>query len=120
VEKTILVISDETNSCWLRALRQALRLWAELYVLSEQEARTQDGDVGYALLIIDAAGISSDAGTVIEYLRAAFPRTPIVVATLSPSWERARQAFLAGAGDYIAKSLDREAIRNSFRDYLIA
>jgi DNA-binding NarL/FixJ family response regulator len=118
VLKKVLAVSNELDSSWLRAVRRALRAWATLEVITEQDAlncrQTESAD----LMIVDAAGIDGDAAQVVKCALAGCPQTPIVVATLAPDWQPAREAFLAGASDYVQKSLDPEVIRKSFRGYL--
>jgi len=116
--KTILAVSNALNSSWLRALGDAQSPRGALHVKSEQEAWVLGQGPCYALILLDAAGIDGDIAGLIEHLRQERPRVPIVVATTSPTWQRARLVFRAGANDYIRKSLDRDVIRKSLEEFL--
>jgi DNA-binding NarL/FixJ family response regulator len=45
-------------------------------------------------------------------IRAARPEVKIVVATMSPTWKRAREAFRVGASDYVRKSMNEAENRS--------
>ena len=52
-------------------------------------------------------------------LRAADDAVPIVVATASPTWNRARSLLLAGASDYIRKTSDRATLLRTLQPLLL-
>ena len=64
----------------------------------------------YDVIIIDA-GTVSNAVTLVASLQSQQPEARIVVATASPTWQRAREVLQAGAADYIRKSLDKDQLR---------
>jgi DNA-binding NtrC family response regulator len=114
--RNLLVISNDPDSVWLEIVGDALQSLGELQVVSEQEASMQIKVKDYDLMILDATAISGDIATLVARLHKERPNVPIVVATTSPTWQRARQVFRAGASDYIRKSLDRERILASLRE----
>jgi DNA-binding NtrC family response regulator len=116
--RNLLVISNDPDSVWLQIVGDALQSLGELQVVSEQEASMQIKVKDYDLMILDATAISGDIATLVARLHKERPNVSIVVATTSPTWQRARQVFRAGASDYIRKSLDKERILASLREVL--
>jgi DNA-binding NtrC family response regulator len=116
--RNLLVISNDPDSAWLQTVGDALRPLGKLQVASEQEVLVQIKVKDYDLIILDATAISGDIAALVARLHAERPDVPIVVATTSPTWQRARQVLMAGASDYIRKSLDRERTLASLREVL--
>ena len=106
--RNLLVVSNDANSVWLRTFGDALQSLGKLEVASEQEAPVQVELGDYDLMVLDATSIGGDVAALVARLHREWPYVPIVVVTTSPTWQRARQVFLAGASDYIRKSLDTE------------
>ena len=104
------LLVGEAGAAWSRSLQRAVDSWARLDVLDEEAAQRAVAEGEYALVVIDA-GTTEDAAALTSWLRALQPELPIVVATASPTWQRARQALKAGATDYIRKTLDEEETR---------
>lgn len=69
----------------------------------------------YDVAIIDASGVD-ELPELVARMRARQPRARIVIMTASPTWKRAREAFHAGATDYLGKSLDPEEIRTQIAE----
>ncbi|MBV7338973.1 response regulator [Chloroflexi bacterium TSY] len=63
------------------------------------------------LVLIDVTAIRLDITILLRLIHDQQPELPIIVVTTSPTWQRSRQAFLAGATDYIRKSFRPERIR---------
>jgi len=116
--RNLLVISNDPDSAWLQAVGDALQSLGELQVVSEQEAPVQVKAKDCDLVVLDATPIGGGIAALVARLHEERPDVPIVVATTSPTWQRARQAFMAGASDYIRKSLDKERILASLREVL--
>ena len=72
----------------------------------------------YDLIIIDAAAVA-DVPLLIAHIRDQKPSTRVIVATASPTWTRAREAFQAGAIDYISKTLDKKEILLKLQESLV-
>jgi DNA-binding response OmpR family regulator len=64
------------------------------------------------------AGAVRDAVLMVSRLRVQQPETRIVIATASPTWQRAREALRAGAADYVRKSLDEKGLRSKVQTVL--
>lgn len=76
------------------------------------EADTLDG-----IIIVDATHIA-EVETLVARLRAQRPVRKIVVMTASPTWQRARAAFEAGAIDYLPKIWSLGELRDAFAQVL--
>lgn len=107
---TFLLVGDTIEKGWTLALKQALSSLGNLEVMSEGELESSFLRNSYDVIVIDA-GVVNEAALLASHLRSQYPGVPIVIATASPTWRRARKALRAGAADYIRKSLDRKKLR---------
>lgn len=102
-----LLIGNREESPWTQALAEALAPLGELHVISEQEAFKGIERERYDVIIVDSTVIK-EVVPLVAGLRIRQPTAKLVVATLSPTWQRARDAMQAGASDYIRKSLNTQ------------
>ena len=116
--KQIIIISNQKDSAWVKAVTEALEPFGQVTVFLEKEAQAEIQKRSCDLILIDASTIETDAAILIQPLHKLHSNTPIVVNTLSPTWRRAREAFMAGAVDYIRCSLDKEKIRLTYQSFL--
>ncbi len=114
----LLIGGTEMQMQWSLALQQALSPLGILRIVPEEEAVRAVTQDRYDAAIIDAGAVH-DAILLISRVRAQQPELRIVVATASPTWHRAREAFLAGAADYVRKSLNVEKLLSTLNDILI-
>jgi CheY-like chemotaxis protein len=112
-----LLIGEKAESQWPLVLERALSSLGKLQILSEQEVLQTVVQSYYDILIIDAGAVN-DAVRLVSLLRAQQPEARIVVATASPTWQRAREILQAGAADYIHKSLDEKQLQSEIRAVL--
>ncbi len=117
MKHTFLLVGQETSAHWAEILEQALSGLGELHRMTEQEAMQADTQNRYAVIIVDAGVVSNVAPCIIR-LRQKWPEARIVVATASPTWQRAREAFLSGATDYIRKVLNPKSLRSKIKRVL--
>ena len=115
--KKFLLIAPSPDDTWVTILRNALNSLGQLESISESEIAFRILQEHYDLIIIDAV-VLDDSEAIIASLHQKQPNTPIVVVTTSPTWQRARRVFLAGATDYIRKSLDADKLLTSFQKIL--
>jgi DNA-binding NtrC family response regulator len=115
--KDFLLVGSQTDSAWVTALREALRPRGELDLATEFDAVSKMRKNVYKLVIIDASHLASEE-EIVTLLHRNNPDVPLVVASASPAWERARLALVAGAVDYIKKSLDENTLSATFDDIL--
>jgi|GEM_PF-789434 len=116
-EYTFLLIGEKAGSQWPLVLEQALSPLGKLQVVSEQ-AVTESGMHPRSDVIIIDAGVVGDAVKLVSLLRQQQPQARIIVATASPTWQRARDLLKAGAADYISKSLDEKQLQSEIRAVL--
>jgi DNA-binding response OmpR family regulator len=114
VEYTFLLIGKKTDTQWSQVLRQALHSLGKLHTVSEKEAVQAITQRHYDVVIVDAGAIG-DVASLVALLRSKQRRMRIVVATASPTWQRAREILQAGAVDYIRKSLNMKELRSKIQ-----
>jgi DNA-binding response OmpR family regulator len=106
----VLLISNQLDSAWLQNVDEVLGSIACLQVVAAQGAFAHVKSQAYDLILIDATAIGGDVAGLVVQLRQELHRTPILVMTNSPTWQRTRQIFLAGATDYIRKPSDAKKL----------
>lgn len=111
-----LLVTNRPNSLWIIRIRQALRRLGLITLTMETEVGTTVEPANYCCLIVDTSGLV-DIARVARSLKTQWAQTPLVIVTASPTWKRTREAFLAGASDYIRKSDDTETLREYFRKF---
>jgi DNA-binding NtrC family response regulator len=114
-----LLISRPEDTGWPRILEQALSPLGQVETVSEQDAaeRLVQYECG-AVVIIDAAAVE-EVPALVSRLRDRCPGSRIIVATASPTWQRARDAFQAGATDYIRKSWDSQRLLAAIKGHVL-
>jgi DNA-binding NtrC family response regulator len=113
-----LLINGSGDHFWRKVLEEALAPLGALQVGSEENAIDLILAGGYDLVFIDATRIKS-VPLLIGRMRAQVPGVRAIVITASPTWRRAREAFQAGATDYITKSLNGDVIRSAVQAALV-
>jgi DNA-binding response OmpR family regulator len=111
-----LLINGAHDQYWPAVLEAALAPLGILQIGLEQDAARLVQLGIYDLLIVDAT--IENVSLLIGRLRAQRPAPRIMVVTASPTWRRAREAFQAGAIDYVRKSIDTEELRSAVRSAL--
>lgn len=112
MSRRFLLISNHAGSAWTSILNSALAPLGDLDVIQCKNVPDKTPDPKYDLVIIDATGLDK-VTELVEFLHEDKPAIPIVVATASPTWDIARDVFLAGASDYVHKSVDEAALRKA-------
>lgn len=96
-----LVIGDAQDVTWLQ---DALTALGASEVMSEEAARRCQTLQRYVLILIDTTSVP-DYVSLIAYIRQHAPAAKVIIVTASPSWPYARDAFRAGAADYLSKAM---------------
>ena len=118
MSSSFLLVGDNPGSPWATIVRSELSLLGDLEVVTAAEALERiSKETTYRMVLVDA-GTIEDMHSFIHVLRKVAPSVPIVVATASPTWQSAKEAFLNGADDYIRKYLDADALGAVLRDVL--
>jgi len=104
--RSFLLIDGRRDPCWQQMVNDVLMPLGTLRVSNEREAVQHILQCDFDLVIIDAIAVEN-VPLLVSRIRAQCPNARVVVATTSPTWRRAREAFRAGATDYIRKSFDK-------------
>ena len=102
----LLVVSNQRETAWLAILHEFLGTSGTLHIVSEAGAIGKISRTHYDLIVIDATTVQEPA-KLVSRLREQRRDARIVVLTISPTWQEARDVLRAGAIDYF-DSLDRE------------
>lgn len=115
--KHAFLLIGEEQSEWSQRLEKALSPLGKLWVAPENVFENFISRRHYDIAIIDSRYVP-DVPKLISRLRLQYPDMHIVVATVSPSWMRAREALRSGATNYIRISMDEKSIREEVREIL--
>jgi DNA-binding NtrC family response regulator len=116
VMKQLLLIGAPKHP-WRKILQTAVKPFAELDVYDEAQSYLKGYKKKYDLVIIDAKEIEH-AEEWVARLRSQLPSTRIVVLADAPTWQQAREAFLAGSMDYAKKLVDKDKLSKLLSDLL--
>jgi DNA-binding NtrC family response regulator len=117
VEKRFLIITNEVKSGWIQTVKKTVALLGHIEIVTAKAAEAQMAQAHYELVFIDSAA-TKDIIPLISRLHSAHPKVPIMVATLTRGWHRAREALRAGAVDYILKSFSSEDLTSTIKGLL--
>lgn len=112
----LLVIGDP-QSLWCSALSTALASLGYVRLIGEKEVDSDALQTHYDLIIMDAASVK-EVTSLVQRLRILVPEARIIVATLSPTWQRARAALRAGAVSYVRRSENVEEFLSIVKEFL--
>jgi DNA-binding response OmpR family regulator len=117
MSQLFLLLDGAEDNAWKAFLEEALAPLGKLSVAQASQGMPIKGEEPDGIIIIDAT-IVEDVERLVSSLRAERPERRIVVMTASPTWQRARAAFDAGAVDYLPKTLSQDELRNKF-EYIL-
>jgi len=117
VEKRFLIITNEIKSEWIKTVKKTVALLGHIEIVSVKVAEAEMAQEHYEMVFIDSAA-TKNIIPLISRLHAAYPKVPIMVATLTRGWHRAREALRAGAVDYILKSLTSDELAATIKSLL--
>lgn len=112
-----LLLDGAEGSYWTTFLADALAPLGTLSVARASQGGPLQEDEPDGLILIDATMVEN-VEKLVSSLRLERPERRIVVMTASPTWQRARAAFEAGAIDYLPKTLSRDELRGAFEQVL--
>jgi CheY-like chemotaxis protein len=110
----LLLISDSQSDPWYQIFQEAVTALGTLKMARGEEALRLIRQQYYDLVVIDAARVA-DAFQLTSSIRKEEPDAKIIIFTASPTWRRAREAFRAGATDYIRKSMNKEDLLSALQ-----
>lgn len=112
-----LLLSEFGDGFLQDHLTNVLKPIGSLIVASAEEGVPSGIEEPDGLIIIDATAVER-ADRLVARLRLERPERRIVVVTASPTWQRARAVFEAGAMDYLPKTLNAYELREAFQQAL--
>ena len=112
-----LLVGGTDDEYWQQVLQETIAPLGTLQVVTEESAITHVLRQDYAAVFVDAGNVS-DFALLTSRIRAQQPGARVVIVTSNPTWHRARDAFQAGATDYIYKAVEKEDLLSSVRGAL--
>lgn len=112
-----LLIHEFTDNFWVEFLEETLAPLGKLHRTDVRNSTIRIVKEEYDVVVIDAASVK-EVEYLVSRLRAKKKNCRIVVITSSPTWQRARAAFEAGAMDYFSRSFDKTELLDTFRRIL--
>lgn len=117
----VLLVSDDR--AWFAALKHALDGIAMVRRMDPSANPDNLLPGAYDLVILDApvdVPMESGVRELVRRVRRQQPSSRIILATDSPTWQRARESFRIGAQDYISKSHNKSKLLEDLRKHLQA
>jgi len=109
-----LLISNSPDDPWIQILQEVVTSLGSLQIAGEPEAIKLASQRNYDLFVIDAAKVEN-IFCLVSSIKEKKPSARILVVTTSPTWRRAREAFRAGATDYIRKSMNKAELCDNLK-----
>lgn len=109
--KSILLVTSEAHS----SSQQALAELGVIRISSAAEAAEPAAEASYDLVVVDD---QPSAAEVVARFHDRYPKLPIVALSSDRSWERAREAWRAGATDVVKKQPDEAELSQTVKRIL--
>lgn len=114
---SFLLVSADHDIYWQEVLTEALSTLGTLQVATEREAVEAIIAHNYRAIILDA-GMVENFALLTSRICAQWPEARVIVITTSLTWKRARDAFQAGAVDYLYKSPNKGELFRTIKQTL--
>ena len=105
-----LLVTGDKPDRWAKTLVEALSPLGSVEITTQEKSISRVEQDKFAVVIIDSTFVTEWL-SLITNLLARDRSIRVVVATLSPTWTRARKAMRAGAMDYFPKTMIKEELR---------
>jgi DNA-binding NarL/FixJ family response regulator len=112
-----LLVGDAPEDYGRQVLREALAELGTLSTVGEPDLPGKLAALAPDVVIVDAGGVSSPPQAVARILELR-KEAKVVVITASPQWKVAKAVIVAGALDYLEKSLSQQEFEQVFRQLL--
>ncbi len=112
-----LLITKNAETQWSQVVQEAVSSLGTLDICPDADSEQFLGQINYDLIIVDASSIV-DFAPLVKRVHRDFASLDIIVATASPTWQRAREAMQVGAADYIRKTMDVNELRDQLQRVL--
>ena len=117
VKKTFVLITRTINDAWAQELSCILQPLGRLKLVPYEDFQLKKLSPSCELVIIDSSAVKSVVMLIADLLQSD-PQCRVIAMTASPTWQRARAAFEAGALDYLSKNLRPEELLECVRAVL--
>lgn len=114
-----ILLIGTADAYWRQLLVETAGAYMAITALTFEDALVTLQQQPYLLTILDAGAVGR-VGAAISQIKALQPRMVVLVVTASPTWTRAREAFRAGAVDYVRKPNQRAELDDLVRNALAA
>jgi DNA-binding NtrC family response regulator len=104
-----LLLVGNSKQHWRKTLSEAAAALGDVDVCTEQQIEAQLNKRQYALVIIDATEVD-EPEQLVHRINCRPQTCRTIIAAAAPTWQNAREAFRAGAHDYIRKYSDKEKL----------
>lgn len=105
----VMLITEQPEDLWCQIVSRVLSLKACVECVAESRAPELLRLHEYNLAILDSTSISA-VSDLIKLLLHSQAGVPVVVMAASPNWREARDAFVAGASDYLSKTYNEREL----------
>lgn len=113
----ILLVTNYDDSPWSRLTVSMIAQFGVPKLTRFMDIYKALQDLNVAAVIMDDDP-SVDTPTLVTHIRASHPSIPILIATNSVSWIRARRLIVAGASDYFFATLDEVELLHTLQVHL--
>lgn len=122
-KRLILLISADRQ--WRAVIGEALAPLGDVHLVDSEKSglkhirESLSRHQPYEVIIVDVGTVGDRKySSLVSDIRAEQRETRIVVASAAPTWRQSKDAFHAGAIDYIRKSLDKKELSTVFQEVL--
>ena len=122
-KRLILLVSADRQ--WQAVIGEALAPLGDVHSVDSGESglrhirESLSRHQPYEIIVVDVGTVGDQKyPSLVSRVRVEQRETRIVVASAAPTWRQAKDAFHAGAMDYIRKSLDKEYLLAVFQEVL--
>lgn len=113
-----LLVGEATDNYAQQGLREVLATLGALHLAPEDELVERLQEQYYDLVIVDAGATQISPEILVARARQTSPASKAVVITASPHWKIARAVYLAGAREYLDKTLRKEELLEKIKAVL--
>lgn len=108
----VLVVTGNPDSSWIEMVLNSLAPIGDVHLALEQKVTPIIQTHHFDLAIIDTSTLKQPVPNLVKFLLDEQENLPILVVTTSPTWQRARAVFLAGASDYVRRTFDEKKMQS--------
>ena len=107
--RNVLLVNGTDENAWVDRLRMVVSQLGRLDIVQKSETLDQMRRLRYDIVVVDETQLIQSYEFISQILRFS-PGIRVVVVSEISDWHRARQAFQAGAADFILASANPEEL----------